>query len=484
MVAGFGRIHSRPMRRFAVVAAALLPRIVVGYVTLGSVDAIHCLRNFVRMLEGVRIDTPYLPGIELVLWVSGVVTYYSPLPVLFPWKLAPLIADALIALLLFDATNDRRAGFLYALIPIPIIVACVHPQWESMFLYALLVAVLFADRKPALAGVALVASIIVKPVAVPLAILLLPRDRRGALAFLGGGAAAAIVYAVILAATGMLPDLQGIVQYAGGGVQVFGLAFRPHNRLVPVLGALAVVSFLWFRRRCTRAEAVMLFFAITVGLSGLSVQYLAWIVPFAVLCRRWRFLALYTIAAGLFLLFYYLLPVINLPHIDDLGGFALLHPLGAFGPPPPAEWVHPLMQLNGNVVIPLLLLGFAAFELVRLLAKPRPAEEHAIETRALIPAAAALLVFGIVMVWAAAMPDIDAPTWIARVEQRIGEYDAVRYRGPGVRAGMKVWLARTLLEPRAANRIVNVTTIGIAWITIAALVAALSSRANGRRDVA
>ncbi len=472
------------MRRLAVLAAALLPRIVVAYVTLGSVDAIHCLRNFVRMLDGLRIDTPYLPGIELVLWVSGVVTYYSPLPVLFPWKLAPLVADALIALLLFDATNDRRAGFLYALIPIPIIVACVHPQWESLFLYALLVAVLFADRKPALAGVALVVSIIVKPVAVPLAILLLPRDRRGALAFIGGGAAAAAVYAAVLGATGMLPDLQGIVQYAGGGVQVFGLAFRPQNRLVPVLGALAVVSFLWFRRKCTRAEAVMIFFAITVGLSGLSVQYLAWIVPFAVLCRRWRFIALYTIAAGLFLLFYYLLPEINLRHVEDLGGFALLHPFGAFGPPPPPEWVRALMQLNGNVVIPLLLLGFAAFEIVRLLAKPQAPEEHVIGRRALIPAAIAIAIFGIVLIWAAAMPDVDAYTWIARVEQRIGEYDAVRYRGPGIREGTKVWLARTLLEPGAANRVVNVTTIGITWIAVAGLMAALSSRANGRRDVA
>ncbi len=112
------RLHSRPMRRLAVLAAALLPRIIVAYVTLGSVDAIHCLRNFVRMLDGLRIDTPYLPGIELVLWVSGVVTYYSPLPVLFPWKLAPLVADALIepdvkvAACCRLQTRDRRGGFL------------------------------------------------------------------------------------------------------------------------------------------------------------------------------------------------------------------------------------------------------------------------------------------------------------------------------------------------------------------------------------
>lgn len=480
--------------RAGIFLVALLPRLVVAYVTLGSVDAIHCLRNFVRILDGVPIDTPYLPGIELLLWVAGLVSYASPPPVLFAWKVVPAVCDALIALLLADAARDRatglRAGLIYALNPIPILIACVHPQWESMWIYALLLTILLCERKPALAGAALVLSVIVKPVALPVAIFLIPRDRKRAFAFIGGAAAVGVVYAILLAGTGFFPDFtraQGVVQYASGGVQVFGLAFRPHNRLLPVLGALAVAAFIYFRGKCTRSEAVLIFFAITLGLSGLSVQYLAWIIPFAVLCGRWRFVALYTVAAGLFTLFYYLLPEINLPHIEDLGGLAVLKPLAAFGPVSPPIWMREVMQLDGNVVIPLLLLGLAAFEITRLLSRTKPAatiEPIGDVKPLLIPAAAVLLCCALAVAWAAAQPKPDPYVWIARIEQRIDEYDVSRYRGPGIREGTKVWLARSLIVPGGVNRILNVTNLGVAWIAVAALIAALSSRANDRREVA
>ena len=480
--------------RAGIFFAALIPRLVVAYVTLGSVDAIHCLRNFVRILDGVPIDTPYLPGIELLLWVAGLVSYASPVPVLFAWKVVPAICDALIALLLVDAARDRaagrRAGLIYALNPIPILIACVHPQWESMWIYALLLTILLCERKPAPAGVALVLSVIVKPVALPVALFLIPRDRRRAFAFIGGAAAAGAVYAIVLAATGYFPDFtraQGVVQYAGGGVQVFGLAFRPHNRLIPVLGALAVAGFIYFRGKCSRSEAVLIFFAITLGLSGLSVQYLAWIIPFAVLCGRWRFVAMYTIAAGVFTLFYYLVPEINLLHIEDLGALAVLKPLAPFGPLSPPLWMQPVLQLDGNVVIPLLLLGLAAFEITRLLSKAKPAadpEPVAALQPLLIPAAAALLLFALAVAWAAAQPKPDPYVWIARIEQRIDEYDVSRYRGAGIREGTKVWLATSLIVPGGVNRLVNVTNLGVAWIAVAALIAGLSSRANGRAIIA
>lgn len=483
--------------RAGIFVAALIPRLLVAYVTLGSVDAIHCLRNFVRILDGVPIDTPYLPGIELLLWVAGLVAYASPLPVLFAWKVVPAVCDALIALLLVDAARDRatgyRAGLIYAFNPIPILIACVHPQWESMWIYALLLTILLCERKSALAGVALVLSVIVKPVALPVAIFLIPRDRKRAFAFIGGAAVAGAVYALILAATGLFPDFtraQGVVQYASGGVQVFGLAFRPHNRLLPVLGALAVAGFIYFRGKCTRGEAVLIFFAITLGLSGLSVQYLAWIIPFAVLCGRWRFVALYTIAAGVFTFFYYLVPEINLLHIEDLGALAVLKPLAAFGPVSPPMWMQLVLQLAGNVVIPLLLLGLAAFDITRLLSRTKPVdtEPAAALKPLLMPAAITLLLFALAVAWAAAQKKPDPYAWIARIEQRIDEYDVTRYRGAGIREGTKVWLATSLIDPFAmpggVNRILNVTNLGVAWIAVAALIAALSSRANDRREVA
>lgn len=469
--------------RLGIFAVALVPRLVIAFVTFGAVDNVHNIRNFVRMLDGLRIETPYLPGLELVLWVAGMATYETPLPVLFPWKVLPLVCDALIALLLFDATRDRRAGLLYALLPVPLFIACVHPQWDSLFLLPLLLAVVFADEKPVLAGVALVVSIVAKPVAIPLAILLVPRSRRGALRFIGGAAVATIIYVVTLAATGHMPDLQGIVQYASGGVQVFGLTFRPHNRIIPVAGALALAAFLWFRNRCMRGEAVLLFFAVVLGLSGLSVQYLGWILPFAVLCRRDRFVALYGLAAGLFVLFYYQVPEINLFHIEDLGALAMLKPLGRLAPPPPPAWAGVALQILGNAVVPLLLLGFAALEVVKMLMKRAVAATpvgpmHGAERGAI--AAAAL--FALAAAWAAMQPRIDPMQYVAHVDKRVEEYDVVRYRGPHIQRGLKVWIARSLVEEGVAHRAINAATLGVLWILLASGFAAISSRADGRRD--
>lgn len=468
--------------RLAIFAAALIPRLVIAFVTFGAVDNVHNIRNFVRMLDGLRIETPYLPGLELVLWVAGVATYETALPVLFPWKVLPLVCDALIALLLFDATHSRRAGLLYALLPVPVFIACVHPQWDSLFLLPLLLAVVFADEKPVLAGIALVVSIVAKPVAIPLAILLVPRNRRGALRFIGGVAAATAVYAAILAATGHWPDLQGIVQYASGGVRVFGLAFRPHNRIIPVAAAIALAALLWFRNRCTRGEAVMLFFAVVLGLSGLSVQYLVWILPFAVLCRRYLFVATYTLCAGTFVLLYYHVPQINLFHIEDLGALAMLKGVAWLGPVPVAA--GGAARILGNMVVPLLLLGFAAFEMVKMLMRRLPLTPAVSPRGAERSAIAVAVLFAFAAIWAAMQPRIDATRYVAHVERRIGEYDVVRYRGPHVRAGMKVWIARSLVEDGVAHRAVNATTIGVLWIILAAGFAAISSRADGRRDVA
>lgn len=468
--------------RLAVFLIALGVRLVIAYVTFGAVDNVHNIRNFVRMLDGLPIETPYLPGLELVLWVAGVATYVTPLPVLFPWKVLPLVCDALIALLLFDATRDRRAGLLYALLPVPILVACVHPQWDSLFLFPLLLALVLAEERPVLAGVALVVSIIAKPVALPVAILLVPRNRRGALRFLGGAVAAVAAYAIVLVITNHIPDLQGILQYASGGVQVFGLAFRPRNRIVAVLAALALTAFLYFRNRCSRAEGVMLFFAVVLGLSGLSVQYLGWILPFAVLCRRYSFVALYSLVAGLFVLLYYHVPQINLFHIEDLGALAMLKPLAWLGPLPVEA--GGLARMLGNVVVPLVLLGFAVFEVVKMLMRRLPLAPYVSARGAERAGLVLAVLFAIAVAWAAMQPRIDAMQYVTHVERRIGEYDVVRYRGPHVRAGMKVWIARSLVEEGVANRIVNATTIGVLWILLAAGFAAISSRADGRRDVA
>jgi len=472
-----------PARRLAVFAAALLPRAIVAFLTFGAVDAVHNFRNFLLLVAGREIVTPYLPGIELVLWIEGLLGYRTALPVMFAWKLLPVLCDALIALLLYDAAADAATGtrraLLYAIAPVPIVVCAIHPQWDSLFLYPLLLALIAVEipstRAAAVAGAALVLSIVAKPVAAPLALFLFPRSRRAIVAFLAGAAATLLLYAALLYATGLFPTLarvRGVLQYAAGGVQVFGLAFRPHDRFIPVIAALALCAFVYFRGRCSRNEAVLLFFAITLGLSGLSVQYLCWIVPFAILCDRLRFLALYSAVAGIFCLFYYEAPVVNLPHIDDLGAYGLLHPFGAFGPPMPPLWIRDVVRIDGNILLPLLLLGFAAWRLAAMLAGGERATTPAPEphlARYAAPAAALLIALAVGAAWAAAQPRVDPDAYVVRIEQKIEAYDVVRYRGPSGTPGSKVWLARSLVEPEHAHRVINVTTVGLVAVLLSAL---------------
>jgi hypothetical protein len=478
-------------RRLAVFAAALLPRLGVAFLTFGAVDAVHNFRNFLLLIAGREIVTPYLPGVELVLWLEGLLGYRTALPVMFAWKLLPVVCDALIALVLYDAAADScigtRRALLYAFAPVPVYICAIHPQWDSLFLYPLLLALIAveipATRAAALAGAAVVVSVIAKPVAAPLVLFLFPHLRRRVFAFAGGALATLAAYAAAVAATGLLPTLtrlRGVVQYAEGGVQVFGLAVRPHDRLIPVAAALAIVAFVYFRGRCSRNEAVLLFFAITLGLSGLSIQYLCWIVPFAVLCGRTRFLTLYSVVAGTFCVFYYQAPVVNLPHVDDLGAYGLLHPFGAFGPPLPPLWIRDLLRIDGNILLPLLLIGFAALRIGGMIAtRDRaagfPPDPHL--ARYAMPAAALLVALALGAVWAAMQPRVNPDAYVVRIEQKIAAYDVVRYRGPSGTPGTKVWIARSLAEPGVAHRVLNATTFALVAVLLSAVAPLLPRKA-------
>lgn len=475
-------------RRIAVLAATLVPRLVIGYLTFGSVDAIANFRNTLRILAGLAIDAPYLSSLELWLWISSVIAFYTDVPLIFPFKLLPIACDALIAILLFDSNPDRRSGFrtamLFAIAPVSIIISAIHPQWDSIWMSFLLLALILVRlQKPSAdagAGVALVLSVIMKPIAAPLALVLLPLTKRRAAAFIGGGAIAVAVYLAILAATGLFPtvreDVLGIIHYASGGVRLFGLPYRPFDRFWMTLAILGILLALYFAKRITRDEVALLFLTGAIGVSGLSPQYLCWVVPFALLCERTRFLALYSLAAGIFLIFYYQMPIVNLPNAENLGTLGMIHPFGAFSPPLPDPRLRPPLLVLGNLVIPLLCLALVAWRIVWVFVKDERAadvQSPPPAMRYLLPAIVLLAGIGAATIWATLQPPLDPDAYVMRVEEKVRDYDVVRYRGPTMmRPGSKIWVARSLLEPGVANPVLNIRTVGIAWVLVAAAVTA------------
>jgi hypothetical protein len=473
------------VRRVAVFATALVIRCAVAAVAFGSVETIANFRDTVRLLSGFKISAPYLPAIELWLWAGSVITYSTSLPVAFAHKFLPIFFDALIALLLFDAARDARTalrrGLLYAFAVVPIIVCAIQPQWDSVFVYFLLLALVFlrdgSTRGDAYAGVAWTLSVIAKPLAGPLFILLVPRTWRRGRAFVAGSAITSVVYAIILAFNHALPtprDFLGIASYASRGVLLFGLPYRPWNRLAMVLLTLGAVTVLHVWKQLDREVCVMLYFAGAIGFSGLCPQYLMWIVPFALLCGRDRFFALYTLAAGTFLVFFYQCPVVNLPNGENLGAFALLRPLGAFSPPLPSPAVLPFVRFLGNLAVPLLCLGLVAFEIWRVFSRPthdQPEAPPGLRTLAVPPLLAAL-VFGGAVVWATLQPPLRVEPFILRIQQKIEAYDVVRWRGPTMmERGSKIWVARSLVDPNAAHPFANIATLFLAWTALVSLAA-------------
>ena len=481
------------MTRAGVFAAALVTRLVVAFLTFGSVDLIANMRDSARVLTGALADTPYLPFNELWLWIAAHLAFHTALPVAFVYKLLPSVFDALIALLLVDATKDRRAAWLYAFAPVPIVIMAVHGQWDSQWLYFVLLALVLVRIEspigPAAAGAAIVLAVAAKPVAAPLALLLLPLNWRRFAAYAAGGVAMLLVYLAVLWATGSLlsfSQLLGIVRYVQGGVVLFGLPNVPVPRLVSLPITTIALWLLIARRVLTREEAVLLFTAAALGLSGLAPQYLCWVIPFALLCGRWGFAAIYSLIVGLFLLIYYQLPVLNGFNIENMGAWGFLNPLGRWSPALPDPLWRTLARAAGNYLIPLLGLGYVGHELIHVLRKRSqlPAQDAPPQLRVAIPLAVVIAAVLALFAWTTTRTKPEELAFAYKIEQKAAAYDVVRYRGPipPEKRRMKIWIARSYTAPGVSNDLLNINTIGALWIVAWSAAAALLLRKHPAVD--
>lgn len=435
---------------------ALLVRGIVAWIFFGSVDLTNAMLYTARLFEGAApssIPVPYLPGVyQLLLWVSGVLAIETAVPLSFAYKLFPLVFDAAMAVLVLDA-RGRKAGWLYAFAPVPLIITCIHTQWDAIAFELLLLALLIVPRRPVLAGVAFVLSVLVKPVAIPFAPLLLTKKSAA------GMIACSAAYVIALYAIGdplTWTSVNGVVYYATWGAQVFGLPVITGgnvNRLLTLAPLLLLVPLYW-KGRVTRLEAVTLSLAFILASSGMSPQYLLWIVPFLLVCGYWRFAAIYSLAAGWFLLVYY--------HHSGPTGFNWEN-LGAFAPLRPLSWLVPpvtdtaLFPVLGSLVIPIAALLFFAVQLIQAMRR-KEAVEASEPHVSLVPTAVAAAVVVLALL-IPAKPT--AARFEATVAEKTAQYAMKRYHGPGLRhPDEPTWV----MDGR--NSPVHVVTIGYAWVVL------------------
>ena len=482
--------------RIWIFVVAVVSRCVVGWIFFGSVDLTNAMLYSAQLFDGApasTINVPYLPGIyQFLVWLSGVLAVHTALPLAFCYKLFPIFFDGALAVLVHDARlPDRRrarnAGFLYALAPVSIIITALHTQWDAIaFCFLLLSFLLIAKRSEkasVLAGFAFVVSVLVKPVAIPFLPLLFPAPwrmfnadhRRRTIATIGGIAVCAGIYLVVMFAMGdpvQMAHIENVLKYARGGVQLIGLPRLigwAESRLFNLVPVLLLVPLYW-KRLIRREEAVLLILCALFGTSGLSPQYLLWLVPFFLVCGRERFAALYTLVAGIFLVIYY--------HHPGLTGFNMEN-LGAYAPLKPLSWLAPaatfmtaktfLFGALGNVVLAVSLLIYFVVAVVKS-GRREPMDEQETElspSQLLGPVLVGIAVVVLAGMVAWTLPGTTREQFEQTVATKTAHYAMDRYEGPGlVNRHEPTWVIRAYSGRPVTPSPVDATTIGYVWILL------------------
>jgi hypothetical protein len=271
------------------------------------------------------------------------------------WRFA-LVEGALAVAggwLVFEATGRSRSALASWVVLVGLGWASVALRYDLWPVLCVLVAVLVVDRRPGAAGIALGLGTMLK--LYPLALLpvlgayaLARRDRSGFVRLLAGCASVAILVMATAWAlagpaslqwllyqqdrglqieslgAGLLLGLHALVSwpldvtFAFGSVQVRGpgsdlLVAASPIALAALLGLVTMVAALRFRRDYARLGTVpgsSLHFAsaaaiamLLVGSKVLSMQYVIWLLPFAILLPRrvgWLLLAITALSTAIF----------------------------------------------------------------------------------------------------------------------------------------------------------------------------------------
>ncbi len=385
--------------RFLVFLTAFLLKVLAGAAFFGSVDLVNSVMNSLTLLAGSQVHLPYFPTINAFLWFGGIISVNFSVPLALSLKLIPILFDSLMAVLIYDFVRQSeprlamRAGLLYALSPLALLITSFQGQWDAIALFFLLLAFgLLEDgvrysRREALFGALFGISLLIKPIGLPFLLLFPLRKQRGRWliewpAILSVASTLGIAFAVFASyGYSILDVLIGILAYSNKGVQTFGLPFALlphwHMRLWIVL-PMAALAVLHHKRKLSAMDAALLFYLCCVATTGLSPQYLLWPLPFLLVTKRLRLAALYTATTTAFLLVYYANPWTSFFAFENLGVFAPLRSLSWLTPPAALEKREflPIVHGLGNWLLPVCAIVVAAV-VAKSACKQTPAESTA-----------------------------------------------------------------------------------------------------------
>jgi len=267
---------------------------------------------------------PYLPfqayWIGFASWIAAI----SSLKFETVVRLEPILADAAITFLIFkfiEKSVGKRAALkasaLFAVSPISCMVSAYHGQFDSVPILLLLLSAWFVQSSSNRAGIFVGLAILAKswPVLAVPSLVTNIKSRKlnfvfwiGAIPLLG-----TVVYSLVLRAD-FVSIIRTAISYNNGmGVWGYTYILRLFSMTVPSLiqpvafffqGSRFLTLFLlgitWFVL-CRKAKIIpsilTILIAFLVFTHAFSIQYLSWLVPFAILNRDYRWLNRYTLAS-------------------------------------------------------------------------------------------------------------------------------------------------------------------------------------------
>jgi hypothetical protein len=372
--------------RILIFSASLLLKGAAGAVFFGSVDLVNAAQASLALLQGKQIHVPYFPVINAFLWFGGVLSAILPVPLTLSLKLVPILFDSLLAVLVYDLVRRHRprlalrAGLLYALSPVALLITSFQGQWDAIALFFLLLALGVLEdgvrdpRKQILFGALFGISLLIKPIALPFLLLFPSRSRPRWLpdwpAILGLTFALGIAFAAFVSfGYSIAGNAIEILAYSAKGVQTFGLPFAPlldhlHIQSLRLWVVLPMIFLADRHHKCklTSMDAMLLFYLCCVATTGLSPQYLLWPLPLLLVTQRLRLAGFYSAVATAFLLLYYSNPWTSYYAFENLGVFAPLRNLSWLLPPSALEEreLLPVVHLLGNLAFPACAIWVGA----------------------------------------------------------------------------------------------------------------------------
>ncbi len=325
---------------------------------------------------------PYLPFQMYVMGAMARLAATTSLPYVVAIKLPSIAADVALTGLIYRAVADGQAGsrrgrewaaylaLLYALNPVSLLVSSYHGQFEAVTLLLLAGGWWLWQRRRATASATSLGLAILNktwPVLfLPVVLIRLGswRSRLG-YAALALGIPALAVAAYLLAYDADPAPMLGRALTHRGNAGYWG----PSAVLVPaagvwpglqpladalvaarngLLGAAALLVLWWTQRQSALDAFLTLLLAIVAVTVGFGIQWLVWLIPFALLAGQDRWARVYSLAAALMLTIH-------------LYGLHMVPSLAEWLSPPAADWLIRLSALPAwGIVVAWLVVRLRA----------------------------------------------------------------------------------------------------------------------------